>query len=41
MYVFVLCIVSGGGACRGKARVLNPLDLELEMVVGHHVEAGN
>lgn len=36
MYVFVLCTVSGG-ACRGKAGVSNPRDLELEMVVGHHV----
>lgn len=41
MYVFVLCTVSGGGACRGKARVSNPLDLELEMVVGHHVVTEN
>lgn len=40
MYVFVLCTVSGG-ACRGKARVSNPLDLELEMVVGHRVVIGN
>lgn len=36
IYVLVLCTVSGG-ACRGKAGVSNPLDLELETVVGHHV----
>lgn len=29
--------VAAGGACRGQKRALDPLGLELQAVVGHHM----
>jgi hypothetical protein len=36
-----MCTTCVPGACRGQKRALHLLDLELWMVVGHHVDAGN
>ena len=40
MYVYVsrVCVL---GALVGQTRVSDPLELELQMVVNHHVGAGN
>lgn len=35
MYICALCV------CLMPVKVLNPLELELQLVVSHHVEAGN
>ena len=45
VWVFFLCIhlctMCMPGACRGQKRVLDHLELELQRVVNHHVDAGN
>lgn len=38
---FSKCIEHGSGADRGQERVLDLLDLELRMIVSHHVGAGS
>ena len=39
--MFLLAYVCLHSACRNQKRSLDPLELELQMVVGHHVDAGN
>lgn len=36
-----LCIMCMLGICRGQKRWLNPLNLELDVVVSYHVGTGN
>lgn len=38
MYVWIMCVPDGHG---GQKRMPNPLELELKVVVTHHVGAGN
>ena len=40
VYVFVPC-VHMPGALRDQKRALGPLELELQMIVSHHLGAGN
>jgi hypothetical protein len=39
MFVY-MCTMCLPNACRGQKRESDPLELELEMVVSHHVSAG-
>ena len=36
-----VCTVSMPGVCRGQKKALNPLEMELQTVIGHYVGAGN